>query len=101
MRRLRRASAREILREIRGEQRIAYTTLNGRLDRLYRMGLLVRSKVAGAGGQRYLYAPGNLFEMRATIVKDVLEELVSVFGPSVVPIIYEALDKIGIEEPES
>jgi predicted transcriptional regulator len=92
------ASAREIMGEIGSQRQVAYTTVSTVLDRLYRKGLVKRSKVIGRGGAKYVYSYAAPPEMRANLVQRALNQLVSAFGPSVVPTIYDSLDQISKED---
>lgn len=96
--RLGKASAREIMGEISAQRQVAYTTVSTVLDRLYKKGLVKRSKVIGRGGAKYVYSYAAPAEMRANLVQRALNQLVSAFGPSVVPTIYDSLDQISKED---
>lgn len=91
-------SAREIMEEIGAQRHVAYTTVSTVLDRLYKKGLVKRSKVAGRGGAKYVYSYAAPANMRANLVQRALSQLVSAFGPSVVPTIYDSLEQISKEE---
>jgi len=93
-----RASAREIMGEISAQRQVAYTTVSTVLDRLYKKGLVKRSKVIGRGGAKYVYSYAATAEMRASFVQKALNQLVSAFGPSVVPTIHASLDQISKED---
>ena len=96
--RLGKASAREIMSEIGAQRPVAYTTVSTVLDRLYKKGLVKRSKMVARGGAKYVYSYAAPAEMRATLVQRALSQLVSAFGPSVVPTIYDSLDQISKED---
>jgi len=98
LQKLGKASARDIMKEIESEKQLAYTTVSTVLDRLHKRGLVKRSKIAGRGGEKYVYSFAPPVEMRASLVQRTLNSLVSAFGPSVVPTIYESLDQISKEE---
>jgi len=92
------ASAREVMVEIGAQRQVAYTTVSTVLDRLHKKGLVKRSKVTGRGGGRYVYSYAAPADMRANLVQRALDQLISAFGPSVVPTIYDSLDQISKEE---
>jgi predicted transcriptional regulator len=92
------ASAREIMAEIAAQRSVAYTTVSTVLDRLFRKGLVKRTKMVGRGGARYVYSYAASAEMRAALVQRALNQLVSAFGPSVVPTIYASLGQISRED---
>jgi len=92
------ASVRQVLEDIGGGRKIAYTTVSTVLDRLYRKGLVKRTKTAGRGGSRYVYSYAATPSVRTSLVRRSLTQLVSAFGPSIVPTIYENLDHILKEE---
>lgn len=100
LQKLRKASARDVLMELRGKKQIAYTTVNTVLDRLYRRGLVKRTKVPSRGGKKYLYSPATSAYLRNHIVPQALNTLVSAFGPSVISAIYEGLEHISNEEDD-
>jgi predicted transcriptional regulator len=92
------ASAREIMREIGTQRQVAYTTVSTVLDRLYKKGFVKRSKVIGRGGAKYVYSFAAPAEIRTNLVQRALNQLVSAFGPSVIPTIYDSLDQISKED---
>ena len=92
------ASVREIMKEIGTQRQLAYTTVSTVLDRLHRKGLVRRSRVIGRGGVKYLYSYATPVEVRANLVQRALNRLVSAFGPSIVPTIYDSLEQISKEE---
>jgi predicted transcriptional regulator len=94
----RKASVREIMEEISGEKKVAYTTVSTVLDRLYKKGLVKRTKRIGRGGARYVYSYAAPSDMRENFVHTSLNQLVNAFGPSIVPTIYSSLDQISKEE---
>jgi len=95
--RLGKASAGEILMEL-GDRGTAYTTVNTVLDRLFRRGLVTRSKTPGRGGVKYVYSPASNAYLRTNIIPEALNALVRAFGPTVVPAIYEGLENISAGE---
>jgi predicted transcriptional regulator len=95
--RLGKASAREVMKEV-SSRRLAYTTISTVLDRLYRKGMVKRTKVISRGGSKYVYSSSYSSDLRADIVSKALDRLVSAFGPSIVPTIYDSLDEISKDE---
>ncbi len=98
LQKLGKASATDVLTEIRTHRKVAYTTVNTVLDRLYQSGLVKRSKAPGPGGMKYIYSTVSDAHLRSDIVPRTLRSLVSAFGPSVVSAIYEGLAEISKEE---
>ena len=98
LQKLGKASVREVLEEIGEDRKIAYTTVSTVLDRLYRKGLVKRTKTIGRGGTRYLYSYAATANTRTSLVRRSLDQLVSAFGPSIVPTIYDNLDLISKEK---
>jgi len=98
LQKLGKASVREVMEEIGGDREIAYTTVSTVLDRLYRKGLVKRTKTIGRGGTRYLYSYAATANTRTSLVRRSLDQLVSAFGPSIVPTIYDNLDLISKEK---
>jgi len=95
---LRSASVRQVMQDIGMERKVAYTTVSTVLDRLFRKGLVKRTKTTGRGGTRYLYSYAATPNVRTNLVQRALTQLVSAFGPSIVPTIYDSLDQISREE---
>jgi len=91
------ASAREVMEQV-SDRHLAYTTISTVLDRLYQKGMVKRSRVIGRGGTKYLYSSSSSADLRANIVNKALDRLVSAFGPSIVPTIYDSLNEISKEE---
>jgi predicted transcriptional regulator len=89
------ASAREVMKEVGGH--LAYTTISTVLDRLYQKDMVKRVRVVGRGGTKYLYTSAASPDLRVSIVNRALERLVSAFGPSIVPTIYDSLEDISKE----
>ncbi len=98
LQRLGKASAREVMTEIGAERKLAYTTVSTVLDRLHRKGLLKRTRENGRGGPKYIYSYAAPQEMKTTFVNRALGGLVSAFGPSIVPTIYDSLEQLSKEE---
>ena len=91
------ASAREVMKEV-SARHLAYTTISTVLDRLYQKGMVKRARVIGRGGTKYVYSSSSSADLRANIVNKALDRLVSAFGPSIVPTIYDSLNEISKEE---
>lgn len=98
VKRLGKGTAREVMDELEGKRHVAYTTVGTVLDRLYRRGLLKRTKITGRGGAKYLYSPIPSEDIQTSFVQRALNQLVNAFGPSIVPTIYDNLDRISNEE---
>jgi len=98
LQKLGKASVREIAKDLSARRHVAYTTVSTVLDRLYRKGLVKRAKMLGRGGTRYIYSYSAPEAMRETLVQRALSSLVSAFGPSVVPAIYDNLERISKKE---
>lgn len=92
------ASARDIINEMQPNKHLAYTTVSTVLNRLYRKGLVKRSKVVGRGGVKYVYSYATPTSKRARLVQRALGGLVNAFGPSVIPTIYDSLEQISKQE---
>ncbi len=100
VKRLGKASAREVLLELDGTRKIAYTTVGTVLDRLYHKGLLRRTKMIGRGGTKYMYSPTSSEDFQTELVQRTLKQLVKAFGLSIVPKIYDNLERISQEEAD-
>lgn len=100
LQKLGKASTRQIMEEIGAERNIAYTTISTVLDRLHSKGLVKRSKTTSRGGTKYVYSYATPPDVRNSLVQRALNQLVSAFGPSIVPTIYDNLEQISKEEKE-
>jgi len=100
LQKLGKASAREVMNELGTRRPVAYTTISTVLDRLYRRGLVRRSKIVGRGGIKYLYSCAPSSDIQTNFVQRALNQLVSAFGPSIVPTIYDNLERISEEDTE-
>lgn len=98
LQRLGKGSAREVMAEIGSSKKVAYTTVSTVLDRLHKRGLVKRIKVAGRGGEKYVYSSVLSGNVRTSLIQRTLNSLVNAFGPSVVPTIYESLEEISKQE---
>jgi predicted transcriptional regulator len=94
---LEKASARDVLSEL-SARHLAYTTISTVLDRLYQKGMLKRTRAICRGGTKYVYSSSSSADLRATVVNKALDRLVSAFGPSIVPTIYDSLNEISKDE---
>jgi predicted transcriptional regulator len=92
------ASGSEILKELRKNKDIAYTTVTTTLDRLYKKGLLNRKETLGRGGIRYLYSSKHDAEIEGKIVEGAIGRLLSAFGSHAVSMIYEKLEEVPKSE---
>lgn len=88
------ASGSEVLKELRKNKDIAYTTVTTTLDRLYKKGLLSRKQTLGRGGVRYLYSSKHDAEIEGKIVEGAIGRLLSAFGSQAVSMIYEKLEEV-------
>jgi predicted transcriptional regulator len=100
LQKLGKASARDIMQEIGTKRQVAYTTVSTVLDRLYHKGMVRRTKINGRGGAKYLYSYTPSAEIQTNLVHRALNQLVNAFGPSIVPTIYDSLEKISKEETD-
>jgi len=98
LQKLGKASAREVMEETGSGKRLAYTTISTVLDRLYKKGLVRRTRVAGRGGTKYIYSYATPAGIRTNLIERTLNSLVDAFGPSVVPAIYDSLEEITKKE---
>ena len=98
LQRLGKATARDIMQAVGTEKHLAYTTVSTVLDRLYRKGMVRRTRVNGRGGAKYLYSYSAPVNVRTSLVDRALAQLVNAFGPSIVPTIYDSLEQISKED---
>src|SRR5208283_2395271 len=83
------------MNEINKQKKLAYTTVSTVLDRLYHKRMVRRFKVIGRGGVKYLYSSATPQDMRTSMVNRALSKLMSAFGPSIVPTIYESIEQLS------
>lgn len=86
------------MEEIGGRRKIAYTTVSTVLDRLYKRRLVRRTKTTSRGGAKYIYTYAAPPDVRTSLVQRAVNQLVSAFGPSIVPTIYSSLEQVSKEE---
>lgn len=94
------ASGSEVLKELRKDKNIAYTTVTTTLDRLYKKGLLSRSETLGRGGVRYVYSFKHDAEIEGAIVEGAIGRLLNAFGTHAVSMIYQKLEEVPKGELE-
>ncbi len=94
------ASGSEVLKELRKNKDIAYTTVTTTLDRLYKKGLLSRKETLGRGGVRYVYTFRHDAEIEGEIVEGAIGRLLSAFGSHAASMIYQKLEEIPKGELE-
>ena len=92
------ASARDVMNEINKQKKLAYTTVSTVLDRLYHKHMVRRFKIIGRGGVKYLYSSAASQDMRTSMVNRALGKLVSAFGPSIVPTIYDSIEQLSKDD---
>ncbi len=100
LQKLGKASTREVMREIGARRHVAYTTVSTILNRLFSKGLVRRTKISGRGGAKYVYSYSAPPELRDNLVQRALSQLVSAFGPSIVPTIYDSLEQMSKDETQ-
>ena len=95
VRKLGKASAREVWNHNRLKRKIAYTTITTTLNRLCKKGLLIRETETGEGDkrQKYIYFLSENQELQKRFVDRFLDTLVSAFGPAVISSISVKLDE--------
>ena len=75
LQKLGKASVRDITLEMGEDRKIAYTTVSTVLDRLYRKGLVKRTKTTGRGGAKYIYSYAAASDMKTSLVQRSLNRL--------------------------
>jgi predicted transcriptional regulator len=100
LKRLGRASAGEMMQELKPGRVLAYTTVSTTLDRLHKKGLLARKSESGRTGQKYIYSFPRNPGLEKQVVNRMVDKLVNAFGPSVASTIYDRLTETSPEEAE-
>ncbi len=101
MKKLGKASARQVLRELSSERELAYTTIITTLERLRQKGLLRRESIPWRGGAKYLYSGAQNEKKQEQIVGKAVNALIEAFGSVAVSTIYKRLEEIPEEKLES
>ncbi len=101
LQKLGKATARQIVKEMGEDRKVAYTTVSTVLNRLYHKRLVKRTRTIGRGGFMYIYSYAASPDMKTNLVQRALSQLVNAFGPSIVPTIYDNLELISRNETEA
>jgi predicted transcriptional regulator len=81
---------REVYERMKGERKIAYTTVMSTMNTLYEKGILDRKVVEGRGGLLYVYWPKmSRSEIERSAVKYIMDSLVKNFGEAVTSYLVE------------
>jgi len=75
---------REVFERMKGERKIAYTTVMSTMNTLYAKGVLDRKVTEGRGGLLYVYVPKmTKAEIEKSAVKHIMDSLMKNFGEAV------------------
>ncbi len=75
---------REVYERMKGERKIAYTTVMSTMNTLYEKGILDRRVTEGRGGLLYVYWPKmTRTEIERSAVKHIMDSLMKNFGEAV------------------
>jgi len=86
---------REVYEKMKGERKIAYTTVMSTMNTLYEKGILDRKVTEGRGGLLYVYWPKmTKAEIEKSAVKHIMDSLMKNFGEAVTSYIID-LDTIN------
>ena len=96
--RLRRASARQVAKDLEQSRGLAYTTISTTLDRMYKKGILARDEEVGRGGSHYLYTIHSEEKVKGRVVKGFVDRLLTAFGPTVLSTLTDYVDEIPKDE---
>ena len=81
---------REVYEKLKGERKIAYTTVMSTMNTLFEKGILDRKVTEGRGGLLYVYWPKmTRSEIERSAVKHILDSLVKNFGEAVASYLVE------------
>jgi predicted transcriptional regulator len=85
---------REIYEKMKGERKIAYTTVMSTMNTLYEKAILDRKVTEGRGGLLYVYWPKmSRSEIERSAVKHIMDSLVKNFGEAVTSYLVEMKTK--------
>jgi len=86
---------REVYERLKGERKIAYTTVMSTMNTLYEKGILDRRVTEGRGGLLYVYWPKmTKVEIEKSAVKHIMDSLMKNFGGAVASYLVD-IDKIN------
>lgn len=75
---------REVYEKMKGDRKIAYTTVMSTMNTLYEKGILDRKVTEGRGGLLYIYWPKmTKAEIQKSAVKHIMDSLMKNFGEAV------------------
>jgi len=75
---------REVYEKMKGDRKIAYTTVMSTMNTLYEKGILDRKVTEGRGGLLYIYWPKmTKAEIEKSAVKHIMDSLMKNFGEAV------------------
>jgi predicted transcriptional regulator len=81
---------REVYERMKGERKIAYTTVMSTMNTLYEKSILDRKVTGGRGGLLYVYWPKmSRSEIERSAVKHIMDSLVKNFGEAVTSYLVE------------
>jgi predicted transcriptional regulator len=81
---------REVYERMKGERKIAYTTVMSTMNTLHEKGILDRKVTEGRGGLLYVYWPKmSRSEIERSAVKHIMDSLVKNFGEAVTSYLVE------------
>jgi predicted transcriptional regulator len=81
---------REVYEKMKGERKIAYTTVMSTMNTLHEKGILDRKVTEGRGGLLYVYWPKmSRSEIERSAVKHIMDSLVKNFGEAVTSYLVE------------
>jgi predicted transcriptional regulator len=81
---------REVYEKLKGERKIAYTTVMSTMNTLFEKSILDRKVTEGRGGLLYVYWPKmTRAEIERSAVKHILDSLVKNFGEAVASYLVE------------
>jgi predicted transcriptional regulator len=81
---------REVYERMKGERKIAYTTVMSTMNTLYEKSILDRKVTEGRGGLLYVYWPKmSRSEIERSAVKHIMDSLVKNFGEAVTSYLVE------------
>ncbi len=84
---------REVYEKMKGDRKIAYTTVMSTMNTLYEKGILDRKVTEGRGGLLYVYWPKlTRTEIEKSAVKHIMDSLMKNFGEAVTSYLVD-LDK--------
>src|SRR3990170_97509 len=100
IKKMRSATAAEVLGRLRARREMAYSTVITTLERLHRKGFLTRRREKWRGGGRHVFSISSNIDQQREVVDRAVDRFLEAFGPVAVSAIHERLESTSSERIE-